>query len=80
MDEKGFTYGLVTMVVRADVVVQDAINCQVRMGRTTEVGVLCVHHHPGTVGRAIRGVGPISKATRGQPESHLARHIVTYSP
>lgn len=47
------------MVVGADVVVQNTIDYQIRVQRTSKVSVLGVHNKPSTVGISVFSLGAI---------------------
>ncbi|WDK21476.1 hypothetical protein CGRA01v4_12766 [Colletotrichum graminicola] len=51
--------GLVAVVVGRDVVVDDAVDGQVRVQRAAEVGVAGIEDHPGAVGGAVSRLGAV---------------------
>lgn len=47
------------MMIGADVVVQNTVNYQIRVQRTSKIGVLGVHNKPSTVGISVFSLGAI---------------------
>lgn len=55
------THGLVTMMIRTYIIVNNSVNGQIRMQGTTKVGVLSVHDEPSSVGLPIFCLRPVRK-------------------